>query len=245
MTNDVKTPEDRLYDKVAALLRKAESTTAEEAELLMGKAEELIAKYALDELRVRSALGYAGPDDPLGRDWVEFRFKTQWKEDASLLNCLAKPNGCAVVTSTKYMPRDGRYVEVRGAYLFGTESGRKHTMWMYTSMLVTVTRLQRSAGDSWPQRRSFRIGFADGLYKRMNRAKNEAVTAAGSDMLPILQSEADKLAAYIAEQIGKTRTNRGGRLDGRAFRAGQAAANGVDVGDAKLPGRRTAIGAGS
>jgi len=245
MTND----DDKLYGKVAALLRKAESTTAEEAEALCAKASELIAKYELDELRARAAVGYGGPPDEIGSEFVEFRFKTQRTEDAILLQSLATPNGCQVIMTMKVVVKDGKYKQVAGAYLFGRDSARKHVLWMYSSMLVTVTRLERTAGSTWRQRRSFRIGFAVRIRERLTAVRNDAVIAVkketGTDMLPILKSEADRLAEYIEQQIGKTKNGRSAQVDTHAYTAGKLAADRVDVGNTRLPGARMAIGAGS
>src|SRR5437868_13324419 len=63
--------QDKWADKIAALLRKAESTTPEEAELLMAKAQELMAKYAIDEAMLNAARGVKDRKaDPIM--WDEF-----------------------------------------------------------------------------------------------------------------------------------------------------------------------------
>lgn len=65
---EVSTTQETYADKIAKLLRKAESTTPEEAELLFAKAQELMAKYAIDDAMVREAMGDKAPNDPLVRE---------------------------------------------------------------------------------------------------------------------------------------------------------------------------------
>jgi len=83
----------------------------------------------------------------------------------------------------------------------------------------------------------------------LTAVRNDAVIAVkketGADMLPILKSEADRLAEYIEQQIGKTKNGRSAQVDTHAYTAGKRAADRVDVGNTRLPGARTAIGAGS
>src|ERR1051326_8295178 len=51
------TESERYADKIAKLLRKAESTTQEEAELLVQKAQELMTQYAISEELISRAKG--------------------------------------------------------------------------------------------------------------------------------------------------------------------------------------------
>lgn len=59
------TTQETYADKISKLLRKAESTTPEEAELLFAKAQELMAKYAIDEAMLNAAKGTDREREPI------------------------------------------------------------------------------------------------------------------------------------------------------------------------------------
>src|SRR5512134_846180 len=63
------TTQEAWADKISKLLRKAETTTPEEAEALYAKAQELMAKYAIDEAMLRRA-GELSTDEILEEEFV-------------------------------------------------------------------------------------------------------------------------------------------------------------------------------
>lgn len=122
--------EDKMLERIRALLAKAEAGTTEaEAELLTAKALELAAKYEID-----NALIHAKPDAP--EEKIETRRGTvskPWSQMATLLNQVAKFCGVTMIQ------------------LNGTEHNADYTLtgfvadldraeMLYTSLLVQGTR---------------------------------------------------------------------------------------------------------
>jgi hypothetical protein len=175
----------RVLDKVRALLAKAESTEfEEEADTLTAKAQELMARYAIDQAMVADE---ASGEAPGGRRiGVEDPY-AQGK--ANLLAAIASANRCRVVWMEGYgfatvvgYPNDVDIVEV-----------------LYMSLLVQATRtmtasgaVRDSAGRSRTRsfRQSFLLSFARRIGERLEAATQVAQTEAsdvhGGRLLPVL-----------------------------------------------------------
>lgn len=174
----------RMLGRVRALLAKAESTEfPEEAEALSARAQELMARYSIDQALL------AGGDDgresaPVGR-----RVAVDNPYDAPkavLLTVVAEANRCRAVwhrelgfSTVLGFPADLAAVEV-----------------LYTSLLVQATGAMVHAG---PRRdalgrsrtRSFRHAFLNAYAARIGERLRETVDrvaaeAAGKDLLPVL-----------------------------------------------------------
>ncbi|WP_157474322.1 DUF2786 domain-containing protein [Parafrankia sp. EUN1f] len=188
----------RVLDRVRALLAKAESTTfAEEAEALTTKAQQLMARYSIDDAllaaRESSASASASAHEPgasrigIGNPYEEPK--------AILLNVIAEANRCRSiwVRNLGFMtvigyPRDLEAVEL-----------------LYTSLLVQATAAVTRAGGRQDRygrsrtrafRKSFLISFATRIGERLATATEQAgadAAAASGDsrLLPALAARND------------------------------------------------------
>jgi hypothetical protein len=181
--------DERLVDRVRALLAKAESTAfVEEADALTAKAQELMARFSIDNAMVA---GEAGGDAPCGRRMGVDDPYAQGK--ANLLAAIAAANRCRTVWMAGYgfstvvgFANDIDIVEV-----------------LYLSLLVQATRAMTAAGavrDSAGRsrtrsfRQSFMFSFARRIGERLEEATRaataEASEAVGSRLLPVLAGRA-------------------------------------------------------
>ncbi len=185
----------KMLEKVRALLAKAESTTfPEEAEALSAKAQELMARHAIDEAMVGGA---DGPDDIPGgaRLPVDDPYA---RAKSILLAEVASANRCSAVWSES----------LGFSTVFGYESDLEFVEVLYTSLLVQATSAMVAAGShvdvyGRSRTRSFRhaflLAYATRIGHRLREAEaaSEAAAAAeyGEALLPVL---ADRSAAVEA-----------------------------------------------
>jgi hypothetical protein len=175
----------RMLEKVRGLLAKAESTEfADEADALTAKAQELMARYSIDQAMVARGTDSEGPsgrrisvDDPYAQG------------KADLLAVIAGANRCRSVWMVSYglstvvgFPGDVDIVEV-----------------LYLSLLVQATRAMTASGAVRDRagrsrtrsfRQSFMFAFARRIGERLEAATKVATDEArgvhGSDLLPVL-----------------------------------------------------------
>jgi hypothetical protein len=199
----------RVLGKIRALLAKAESTTfAEEAEALSAKAQELMAKHAIDAAMVgagadeRSAMaggGADGGDRPTG---IRVPVDDPYAGAKSiLLSEVASANRCHAVWS-------------RGlgiSTVMGFESDLEFVEILYTSLLVQATSAMVAAGSQFDRvgrsrtrsfRQAFLLAYASRIGSRLRAAEAASrATAAdeyGEALLPVLADRADAVAAAAA-----------------------------------------------
>jgi hypothetical protein len=218
----------RMLARVRALLAKAESTEFdEEAEALTAKAQELIARHAIDEALLHSAGDVGEPsvrrvpvDDPYA------------DAKASLLAQAAGANRCRVVYSA-----DFGWVTA-----FGYEGDLDAVELLTASLLAQATSAMArhgprrdASGRSRTRsfRRSFLFGFAHRIGQRLREAADAQVAAAtASDrgrLLPVLSARDDRLRAAVEAAFPELdhRTTAVSHAGGWA--AGQAAAELADL----------------
>ena len=179
--------EARVHHKVRALLAKAESTTfAAEAEACTAKAQELMERYAIDEVML------AGDRPASGRATsMRVRIEAPYaRPKAVLLSAVARNNRC-------------RTVYDRG-YGFSTVFGVASDLWavdlLYTSLLVQAgVAMQREEERSRGFRHAFLLAFAYRIGERMREAAAVATSAAtavsGAAFLPVLAAREDAALA--------------------------------------------------
>ncbi len=187
--------ETRILEKVRALLAKAESTTfPEEAEALSAKAQELMARHAIDAAMV--AGGSAAGDSPTG---MRLPVDDPYAGAKSiLLSEVASANRCRAVWSKG----------LGFSTVMGFVSDLMFVEILYTSLLVQATSAMVSAGSQIdrsgrPRTRSFRQAFLTAYATRIGHrlraaeAASRAVAAEeyGYALLPVL---ADRSAAVGA-----------------------------------------------
>ncbi|HEX3426071.1 MAG TPA: DUF2786 domain-containing protein, partial [Acidimicrobiales bacterium] len=189
----------RMLAKVRALLAKAESTTfEEEADALTAKAQELMARHAIDQAMLERGNGRV--DGPSGRRiWVEDPYA--WAK-SRLLASVADANRCRTVWDSKF----------GFSTVFGFVGDLDIVEVLYTSLLVQATRAMTAAGsvkglDGRSRTRSFRqsfmVSFAGRIWERLVAATQSATEAAGEvhgeALLPVLAGRNAMVDEVVSE----------------------------------------------
>ncbi|WDN52455.1 DUF2786 domain-containing protein [Streptomyces clavuligerus] len=230
--------EPRMLARVRALLAKAEATTfPEEAEALTAKAQELMARYALDE----AALPEHRAETPAARRiGVDAPYETA---KAILLDATASANRCRAVWNS----------ELGCSTVVGFESDLEAVELLYTSLLVqgttAMTRAeaaQRAGGRKRTKtfRQSFLLSYATRLGERLARAT--AAVPAPPDLLPVLATREVAVSAHVDELFPHTSATRvRGATDASGWSEGRAAADAARVHDGGGSSRRGLRGGGT
>lgn len=227
-------------DLITKLLAKAESTTPEEAEALIGKAQALATKYQIEQGMIDLARAASGQQPTEGFKVIRLcteRNTKLIKAKRQLVMWLADVNNCFVV-----MGHRRAYLEVTGH-----ESDVVLLEHLFASLLVQMQRamLQAEAqGMVVGQIGEWRVSFGHGFVRRVgvrlldakNAAQREAATTTtGTDL--VLRNRAQVAKAHAEAQY--TNLTKGRRIPthdknvfGRA--AGDEAGRRADLGGQRL-----------
>lgn len=215
---------DRMLQRVRALLAKAESTEFEqEAEALTAKAQELIARHAIDALLVDAA----GDEEP---GWRRVYLDDPYADaKAMILGGVARANRCTVVYSPSYgwctvfgYPADLDAVELLTASLLAQASGA-----MVRAGSVVDGR-GRSRTKSF--RRAFLVGFAERISQRLAEATDAQVAAVASGaLLPALAVRDERVEALRTRAFPNTVRRATSISNWGGLAAGHAAADMADL----------------
>ena len=232
----------RILERVRALLAKAESTTfPEEAEALSAKAQELMARYAID----RALLGGVG-DGRHGVGGRRIHIDDPYARSKFLLvDVVADANRCRAVWSREF----------RFATVFGADDDLDIVELMFTSLLCQATAAMTAAGSAAQEpfvrgarsrsfRQSFLVAYATRIGARLREASEaateEASQAHGPErLLPVLAARKAATDAAVRAAFPHLRSAQFSAHDSAGWAAGVAAA---DV--ASLDTRRAVKGAG-
>lgn len=227
-----------MLERVRALLAKAESTNfPEEAEAFTAKAQELMARHAIDEAMLEAG-GGGGRADVVGwRIGVDDPYAAA---KSILLHHIASANRCRAVWSK----------ELGFSTVFGTRSDLEMVEILFTSLLVQGTDAMLRAGRSTDRygrsrtrsfRQSFLLAYAARIGERLDAATASMVAEGaerhGEPLLPVLASRAEAVEGAVRTAFpqlahrGLAITNYSGWVAGRA--AAELAA--IAVGDALQP----------
>ena len=254
-------------EKIAKLLRKAESTTPEEAELLYQKAQELMAKYSIDEAMVAAASGTsARNDDPIVKE--EFVCVGIYRHAlVELTFHVLHNNGIKVVQAhgSPWRQVNGKvYKETRVLYAVGYKSDIDRARALEISLHLQAMRAENqwwsehqglyghvTSGEKHRARRGFLFGFSTGagvkLAEATSRGRKLADEEHGSDSVALVlrdkslmvQDEFTKLFPDLRSV--KDRKSRG---DSFARSKGYEKGKTADVGQPGISGRRKALNTG-
>ena len=227
--------DDKVLEKVRALLAKAESTTfEEEANALTAKAQELMARHAIDiamldstsAVRVGAAARRIHIDDP----YVDAK--------SSLLSAVAEENRCRAITTTSL-----GFVTV-----LGFDSDLDIVELLFTSLLIQATSAMLAAGkvsDSSGRsrtksfRQSFLVAFASRIGERLHAAgqaaSQEAATTFGESFLPVLASRDEQVGELTTKVFPKVTFRRTSVSNAAGWTAGQRAADRASLETARAP----------
>ncbi|GAA1920683.1 hypothetical protein GCM10009737_22760 [Nocardioides lentus] len=191
--------------RVRALLAKAESTDhPAEAELLSAKAQELVARHALEGLVGSGETGRAGGPGPAGRP----RARRVWLDapyvdaKAALVAAVAAANRCrsAVAVSLGFCvvvghPRDLDAVELLTASLL---------VQAQSALAHHGRRTGEQRGRTRAFRRAFLLAYATRVGERLEEATATAYREAGGDALPVVRAAEQRVEAAFAEAVPHT-----------------------------------------
>lgn len=214
---------------IRALLTKAESTTFEaEASSFTAKAQQLMARHAID-----SAMIAAAEAGVLRRDVVTRRVHVDdpyADEKATMLSAIADVNRVKSVWS----PTPGF------STLIGFPVDVQVTDLLFTSLLVQATRMstEATAHDRHLRtasfRRAFLVAFADRVAERLTESQQEAARAAtaeyGDDLLPVLVRRDEVVESVYREVFPDVEMMPARRLNAAGWYAGRAAGDRADIG---------------
>jgi hypothetical protein len=213
--------DNRVLDRVRALLAKAESTDfPAEAEAFSAKAQELIARHSIEE-----ALASTGAEriTPLARRLgVDHPYES---EKAALLDAVARANHCHTVWSPEFA-----FVTV-----FGFDADIDAVEILYTSLLVqanrAMTRDEPAKGKARVKafRRSFLVAYAVRIGERLERVTHRQI-AQHADLLPVLRGRDLQVREALTRSFPRTVRSRGSRVDSlEGWESGRAAADEADL----------------
>jgi len=206
--------DQRLLERVRALLAKAESTAfPAEAEAYSAKAQELIARHSIEEAL---ATGPAAEVVPFARRvGVDHPYEN---EKAALLDAVARANHCQTVWSP----------ELGFTTVFGFDADIDAVELLYTSLLVQANRAMAQAEPAGGRagkarlkafRRSFLVAYVVRIGERLEQAAAAALADAGdlapSDLLPVLASRDAQVRETARRVFPHTVRARGSRVDSR------------------------------
>lgn len=217
-------------DKIRGLLAKAEATPyPEEARAFFDGAQRLMTQYSIDEAMVRDAKPTSSKPVVVKIPLVVPYIRSK----GILLAVVARSNGCQVIAPGRVR---GKGDEVEYS-LFGFESNVVIVQSMFTSLLVQMTSELLACekdipkyvhGKTW--KNNFLLGFATEINARLQKAKKEVVEATGMGL--VLVREDKKVAAFITDTVGKTRTSsQSSTYNGQARAAGRVAGSRANMGN--------------
>ena len=220
----------KLHAKVRALLAKAESTPFEAEQMACtAKAQELMARYAIDEAVLSGRDAAPGAASSM-RVAIETPYA---RPKAILLSRVASNNRCRAVWSSDYG--------------FSTVFGATRDLWavdlLYTSLLVqAVVAVQREEERSRSFRHAFLVGFAGRIGERLRKANAVATAAAtaasGDAFLPVLAATEDAAVAARDAAFPRRERLRVSLSSAAGVAAGRQAANRASISrDASVPER--------
>lgn len=224
-----------LLNKVRGLLAKAEdpAATPHEAEAFSAKAEQLIAKYAIDtalleakENRGKPVLREYPCPEPYG------------KAKASLLHVIAEAHACKMV---RFRGSQGTTLRV-----VGFESDQDLVDLLYTSLLLQATHaVLRERSSSRSFRTSFWYAFAWRVGERLKETRAKAVreeTEAHVGSALVLANRDHEVDSFARESFGKVTKAAPARVTSSAgYNSGVNAANRANLNQRGVGGTKKAL----
>ncbi len=228
--------DERMLTRIRALLAKAESTDfPEESEALMAKAQELLARHALDAALLDEPERVGAPsvrrihlDDPYA------------SAKATIIATVARANRSHVVYDSGYL----------WLTAFGFEADLDALELLGTSLLVQATAAMARQGSrrdaaGRSRTRSFRhaflLGFAQRIGQRLDEAERSQVGAATSadraSALPVLAAREDAVEEAVSRAFPRLSRGRTQASNAAGWSAGHVAG-----GMADLTGGRQQVG---
>ena len=238
--------DDRILERVRAILRKAERTdNPHEAEAFSAKAAELIDRHRIDVARLRA---HDGDGPRYGRTRYELAGTRYLRASLALLGVVATHHGVLVLTPAT---GNSKYPD-----LVGAPEDAEVTVMLFRSLVMQRDRAAAASpvppGTSTTRyRNSFAYGYAYRIANRLAslRSSQRAAARVGGDTtaLEVYDRAADVqrwLEARTGERLRDSNRNRA-NIDPWAAADGDRAARTADLGvSPRVTGGRPAVGSG-
>lgn len=235
-------------ERIKALLRKAETTTPEEAEILTEKAEELMLKYGIDQalLNARST----GDKERIQKLKIPLK-GIYAKAYMDMMHSIAMAFGNVRAFFTQWKQSDVDYTIV------GFESDVSQLQVLLTSLqLQAVVALDAwvksidmsnyTPMEKFKARRTFIKAFGNGAATRITKARASAVkdaesTTPGAEL--VLRDRMLAVDDFMKSNVGKLRSSKRREKSGGwdASSAGYAAGKNANTGERQVNAGRRAI----
>lgn len=232
------TAPSNILSRVQALIAKAEATDfPEEAEAFMAKAQELMARHAID---IAMLGGNKDRSKIVTRDiLVQAPYGTA---KVALINAIALANDVRVV----YSDLSGGNKSVT---MVGYPADLDTVETLYTSLSMQAARALRQAdvfGSVRSFRHSFMLSYAYRIGARLAEARKAAAeeyeTETGTSTALVLVSKKAEVDDVFTEHFPRTRTSRTTSSNGAGHREGARAANSASLGQRGVAGGNRALG---
>jgi hypothetical protein len=226
-------PSDTWLRKVQALLAKAESTEfPAEAETLLAKAQELMARHAIDEAMLQQA-GAARRDEIVSETVIVDPPYASAR--SALLGAVARANDCRLV-----MARSGRGAQ--HCVLVGHRSDVDGSITLFAALSVHATRsMLAEPVPPYDTPRRFRHAFVLAYASRIAERLQAATRAARAEAERTIGTS---VSVVLADRFPHTRPARRMSSSMAGHRSGRAAADRADVGQTAVRGTRGDLAAG-
>lgn len=250
---------DTKVKTIEALLAKAESTTPEEAEALMAKAEALMIKYNIEQVTIEAARkGKGGKPEEIVKRRMDFsgRYRDTLVTGGWYIAKAMSGETVQGYRSQSYRYNDnGNTEKVSTLVLVGFESDVQQAERLIESLVLQSV----VARDTWwktyddkawqtewqkfVERRSFVTGFFSGAADRLRQEREVAERDAREATPGTEVALRDRKAAVDDYMSGLgLRGRRGNSASGRnGDRAGRAAGRSANVGTTSMGGQRRAL----
>jgi hypothetical protein len=220
---------DAIAERITALLDKAESTSyPEEADAFLAKAQQLMARHAIDEAMLDAA---RGSQDEIAQ--IDLVIAAPYASAKSvLLGAVAAANRCRVVSATR---PNGRVL----CTMVGFDTDIRHARSLYLSLSHQAVRFMLDAplppGDT-PRRfrHSFLLAYAQRIGERLREADRAARREAEAEershageasVSLVMASREARVDRALDEAFPRLRTRRIQSSSGGGHRSGRAAAD--------------------
>jgi hypothetical protein len=226
-TGSAKAADQRMLDRIRALLAKAESTGfPEEAEAFTAKAQQLMTRHSIDHALLDAA---AGATD--GPDTRRLIIASPYEgPKAMLLQVIAEANRCRALSLK----------DLGLSTIVGFPPDLDAVELLYTSLLVQAVQAMTAANprqdrygrnDVRSFRQSFLSAYAHRIGERLTDAREEvdAELSAGTDLVPVLAARTEAVDAAF-DELFPQRVSRGARVGNQAgWASGIAAADRAEL----------------
>jgi hypothetical protein len=251
--------DEKVLDKIRALLAIAEGNGASENESFMAaaQAQKLMLKNAVDEAMLAQSKRHGAAEEPIVREfdlpaWTKDDTNT-YRERYTLLAAIASLNNCKALCYTH--GGRGKVQTLTGSIrLVGFKSDVEAVELLFASMQLHMVNsfasdwkgvmAERTAALWYPDetpstkgrgayRRGFYQGFTARLTTRLKEAKNEVVEpGSGTDL--VLRNRGQVVRNFPAARGAGAVKTRSSYSDYRGYDSGAAAAERVDIGRTKI-----------